>query len=153
MLSSVLRPQICQTHSTKPKSCSEEIPPPLQLICNQLISQNLLLGSSTANLNSLLCQFLKKLNNNRVTISYQCQVYSKVIQLYACIHTHFFQILFHDRLLRDSEYRSLCCTAGPCCLSILFYFLNFFHFFVFLPFLGPLPQYMEVPRLGVESEQ
>ena len=25
-------------------------------------------------------------------------------------------------------------------------------FFVFLPFLGPLPQHMEVPRLGVESE-
>ena len=24
--------------------------------------------------------------------------------------------------------------------------------FVFLPFLGPLPQHMEVPRLGVESE-
>ena len=28
----------------------------------------------------------------------------------------------------------------------------FFFFFVFLPFLGPLPQHMEVPRLGVESE-
>ena len=27
-----------------------------------------------------------------------------------------------------------------------------FFFFVFLPFLGPLPQHMEVPRLGVESE-
>ena len=27
-----------------------------------------------------------------------------------------------------------------------------FLFFVFLPFLGPLPQHMEVPRLGVESE-
>ena len=25
-------------------------------------------------------------------------------------------------------------------------------FSVFLPFLGPLPQHMEVPRLGVESE-
>ena len=25
-------------------------------------------------------------------------------------------------------------------------------FFVFLPFLGPLPWYMEVPRLGIESE-
>ena len=30
---------------------------------------------------------------------------------------------------------------------ILFYFI-----FVFLPFLGPLPWHMEVPRLGVESE-
>ena len=27
-----------------------------------------------------------------------------------------------------------------------------FFFFVFLPFLGPLQQHMEVPRLGVESE-
>ena len=25
-------------------------------------------------------------------------------------------------------------------------------FFVFLPFLGPLPRHMEVPRLGVQSE-
>ena len=30
--------------------------------------------------------------------------------------------------------------------------LFFFFFFVFLPFLGLLPQHMEVPRLGVESE-
>ena len=29
---------------------------------------------------------------------------------------------------------------------------NKFFFFVFLPFLGPLPRHMEVPRLGVESE-
>ena len=28
----------------------------------------------------------------------------------------------------------------------------FFNFFVFLPFFGALPQHMEVPRLGVESE-
>ena len=34
------------------------------------------------------------------------------------------------------------------CLS----FFLFFFFFVFLPFLGPLPRHMEVPRLGVESE-
>ena len=27
-----------------------------------------------------------------------------------------------------------------------------FFFFVFLPFLGPLPRHMEVPRLGVELE-
>ena len=25
-------------------------------------------------------------------------------------------------------------------------------FFVFLPFLGPLPRHVEIPRLGVESE-
>ena len=30
--------------------------------------------------------------------------------------------------------------------------LFLFFFFVFLPFLGPLPWHMEVPRLGVESE-
>ena len=28
-------------------------------------------------------------------------------------------------------------------------FLSFFLFFVFLPFLGPLPQHMEVPRLEI----
>ena len=27
-----------------------------------------------------------------------------------------------------------------------------FFFFVFLPFLGPLPRHMEVPRLGVKLE-
>ena len=31
-------------------------------------------------------------------------------------------------------------------------FLVFFFFFFLLPFLGPLPQHMEVPRLGVELE-
>ena len=30
--------------------------------------------------------------------------------------------------------------------------LVFFYFFIFLPFLGPLPRHMEIPRLGVESE-
>ena len=36
----------------------------------------------------------------------------------------------------------------------LLYFQHFLFFFVFvfLPFLGLLPQHMEVPRLGVESE-
>ena len=28
----------------------------------------------------------------------------------------------------------------------------FFFFFVFLPFLGPLPRHIEVPRLGIELE-
>ena len=36
-------------------------------------------------------------------------------------------------------------------LSFSFFFFIFI-FFVFLPFLGPLPQHMEVPRLGVGSE-
>ena len=30
--------------------------------------------------------------------------------------------------------------------------LKFIFIFVFLPFLGPFLQHMEVPRLGVESE-
>ena len=29
---------------------------------------------------------------------------------------------------------------------------TFSFFFVFLPFLGPLPRHVEVPRLGVQSE-
>ena len=29
---------------------------------------------------------------------------------------------------------------------------GFIYLFVFLPFLGPLPRHMEVPRLGVESD-
>ena len=32
------------------------------------------------------------------------------------------------------------------------FFVCLFVCFVFLPFLGPLPRHMEVPRLGVESE-
>ena len=31
-----------------------------------------------------------------------------------------FQILFHYRLLQDTEYSSLCYTVGPCCLFILY---------------------------------
>ena len=38
-------------------------------------------------------------------------------------------------------------------LKVLFLLLLFFFFFfVFLPFLGLLPQHMEVPRLGIEWE-
>ena len=39
--------------------------------------------------------------------------------------------------------------------SFVLFFVRFFFFFfflVFLPFLGPLPWLMEVPRLGVQSE-
>ena len=35
--------------------------------------------------------------------------------------------------------------------QLIFLFIIFFIFSVFLPFLGPLPWHMEVPRLGVES--
>ena len=37
-------------------------------------------------------------------------------------------------------------------VHIVVYFILFYFIFVFLPFLGPLPQHMEVPRLGVQSE-
>ena len=36
------------------------------------------------------------------------------------IQTFFFHILFHYGLSQDIEYSSLCYTAGPCCLSILY---------------------------------
>ena len=42
------------------------------------------------------------------------------IYIYIYIHTHiYFQILFHYGLSQDIEYSSLCCTVGPCCLSLL----------------------------------
>ena len=44
--------------------------------------------------------------------------------------------------LNESVYLSI---YLPISLSLSF-------FFVFLPFLGPLPWHMEVPRLGVQSE-
>ena len=37
-----------------------------------------------------------------------------------------FQILFSFRLLQNIEHRSLCCTVGPCWLSILFYYFLIF---------------------------
>ena len=45
--------------------------------------------------------------------------------IYIYTHTHIyvciiFQILFHYRLLRDTEYSSLCYTAGPYCLPTLY---------------------------------
>ena len=40
-----------------------------------------------------------------------------VIHRYMCI---LFQVLFHHRLLQDTEYSSLCSTVGPCCLSTLY---------------------------------
>ena len=42
---------------------------------------------------------------------------SMVIQLYTHISIPF-QILFYYRLLQSIGYSSLCCTVGPCCLSI-----------------------------------
>ena len=36
--------------------------------------------------------------------------------------------------------------------AFLFFYFFFFFFFVFLPFIGPLPRPMDVPRLGVQLE-
>ena len=44
----------------------------------------------------------------------------------------------------------MCDFIFPAPGSLLPFF--FFFLFDFLPFLGPLPQHMEVPRLGVELE-
>ena len=40
----------------------------------------------------------------------------------------------------------------PCLMSFHGLIAHFFSFLLFLVFLGPHPQHMEVPRLGVESE-
>ena len=43
-----------------------------------------------------------------------------VLHTHTHTHTHIlFPILFSYRLLQNIEYSSLCCTVGPCCLSIL----------------------------------
>ena len=46
------------------------------------------------------------------------QVYITVIQFHICI---VFQILFPCSLLQSIEYSSLCCTVGPCWLSVLYF--------------------------------
>ena len=51
------------------------------------------------------------------------QMYIKVIQLYSMhisMYIFFFYILFHYRLLQDTEYSSPCCTVGSCWLCILY---------------------------------
>ena len=45
---------------------------------------------------------------------------SSVQQIDSVIHIHFFQILFHYRLLQGIEYSSLGYIVGPCCLSLLY---------------------------------
>ena len=54
-------------------------------------------------------------------------LYSNAIQLYTHTHTHthiyiyiyiLYHILLHYGLSQDVEYSTLCCTVGPCCLSI-----------------------------------
>ena len=55
------------------------------------------------------------------------QVYSKVIQLY--MYTYIiFQIIFHSRLLQDTDYTSLCYAVNICCLwHIYFLKLEIWH--------------------------
>ena len=49
------------------------------------------------------------------------QVNSKVIQLYVCVYIYILsQSLFHYQLLPYFECSSLCCTVGPCCVSVLY---------------------------------
>ena len=48
-------------------------------------------------------------------------MYSKEIQLYIYIYIFFlFQNLFSHRLSQNIEQSSLCCTVGPCWLSVLY---------------------------------
>ena len=42
--------------------------------------------------------------------------------------------------------------VGSFVLTYFFVCVGVCFFFVFLPFLGPLPEHMEVPRLGVQTE-
>jgi len=44
--------------------------------------------------------------------------WTKLMYIYMYIHS--FHINFHYYLSQDIEYSSLCCTVGPCCLSILY---------------------------------
>ena len=54
---------------------------------------------------------------------YLFQPYSKFTQLCLCMCVCvciLFQIIFHSRLLPDTDYSSLFHTVGPCCLSNLY---------------------------------
>lgn len=49
------------------------------------------------------------------------QVYIQVVQTDICIcESELLQVLFHYRLLQDTEYSSLFYTVGPCCISVLY---------------------------------
>ena len=49
------------------------------------------------------------------------QVHTKVtLYICVCMCVCVLQILFHHRLLQDTEYYSLCYTVCSCCLSILY---------------------------------
>ena len=79
--------------------------------------------------------FLKFLIEVQLIFNIVFQIYSKVIHIlcvcvcvYMCVCIYIyiytlFQILFHYRLLQDTEYSSLCYTVSPC-LSIPFSFFT-----------------------------
>ena len=54
------------------------------------------------------------------------QMYSKVIFIYMYIIyiVNIFHILFHQSLLQEIEYTSMCSTVGPCWCPILYTVLH-----------------------------
>ena len=49
------------------------------------------------------------------------QVHNKVIQLYKYTYI-IFDIIFHHRLLQDTDYSPLCYRANLCCLLYIYFF-------------------------------
>ena len=71
---------------------------------------------------NLIIHFLKKIEVYLI-YSVSGTQYSDSVIHYICMYIHIyilFQIIFHYSLLQDIEHSSLCCTVGPCCLSILY---------------------------------
>ena len=60
--------------------------------------------------------------NLQCCVSFKCTAkWFSYTYIYIVIHIYIlFQILFHYRLLQNTEYSSLCYTVGPCCLPILY---------------------------------
>ena len=54
-------------------------------------------------------------------VDLQCLRHGEVIQLHRYIYV-IFQIIFHDRLLQDIDYSSLCYTVNFCCLLHIYVF-------------------------------
>ena len=80
-------------------------------------------------------------------------LYSSVIQLYIYI---LFHMLFHYGLSQDIEYRSLCYTVGPCCLSILCIILGWpkssFGFFCNILRENPNERFGQLSSLYLQSQ-
>ena len=93
----------------------------MSLCCSSLLDRDLI--KNGANLASNVFKLLKieiQLIYNVVLIS-GIQQSDSVIHTYIYIYIYLlFQILFHYRLLQDTEYRSLSYRLGPFCLSVLY---------------------------------